>query len=215
MTLTSKFSHKPSFVDAALVTEENMKEVAEWCNGTILTFDETEKVKNVEYIKVRVQHPISQRQTKAFVGDFVLYGGKSFKVYPEGAFHRTFDSVFLENADGPVEIPQPSDTLPEPGVAVHVATEQEIVPGVTATRIEEANLSVSGEQIIGQVTDIRESEEGLEFDFTVNSAKAAEAASRIAGATPKVYVDEVAEEPKTSYTKAEYEALNKVNPDRI
>lgn len=89
-----KFVRKPQFVDAIEVTEENIAEVAEWCKGEVRTQQilggdgETE-----QYIKVKVHRPLTDRQTKAFVGDRVVYANKGYKVYPEKAFARTFDKV--------------------------------------------------------------------------------------------------------------------------
>jgi hypothetical protein len=95
---TQKFARKPFFVDAVQVTEENMEEVAKWCQGDILTdpkaltAPETSGEEN-PYVKVRVHRPLSDKQTKAFVGDWVLYAGTGFKVYTDKAFEKSFEEV--------------------------------------------------------------------------------------------------------------------------
>lgn len=89
---TKKFVRKPFYVDGVQVTEENLEQVAEWCKGRVKT-SPNPKDKN-RYIKVNVNNPINNRQTTAFVGDYVLYsltGG--FKVYTEQAFNRSFDTA--------------------------------------------------------------------------------------------------------------------------
>lgn len=86
---TSKYVRKSFDVDAIRVTDDNIEEVAQWCGGTIeaphaLSLEED------KHIKVRVRYPISERQTKAFVGDWVLNSGRGFKVYTNNAFNKQF-----------------------------------------------------------------------------------------------------------------------------
>ncbi len=89
MIKTDKYARKPFLIDAVKVTSENIEEVAEWAMGEVRLTD-----KGDPYIHVRVHRPLTARQTKAFVGDWVLYANKGFKVYTEKAFHNTFDPVF-------------------------------------------------------------------------------------------------------------------------
>jgi len=106
---TIKFLRKPFYVDAVQVTEENILEVAKWCDGEV----RWTKSKNVEvtrrreveiqettepdvddrrqYVRVRVVHPLNDRQTMAFVGDWVLYSGSGYKVYTKKAMLENFD----------------------------------------------------------------------------------------------------------------------------
>ena len=85
---THKFVRRPLYVDAVRVNENNMAEVAEWCSGEVLT-DADEG----PYVKVRVYRPLTVRQSKAFVGDWVLLSGTSFKVYTPKAFDKSFEKV--------------------------------------------------------------------------------------------------------------------------
>lgn len=84
---THKFARKPFYVDAVRVSEANIEEVSKWCGGEIQTDDEG------TYIKVRVHRPLTDRQTKAYVGDWVLYAGTGFKVYTPKAFDKSFEKV--------------------------------------------------------------------------------------------------------------------------
>ena len=87
---TVKFARKPFFVDAVQVTEANMNDVAEWCKGTVITKnDKNEDV--TPYIKVRVLRPVNEKQTKAYVGEWVLYAGQGFKVYTNTAMLKDFE----------------------------------------------------------------------------------------------------------------------------
>jgi hypothetical protein len=97
MLKTDRFVRKPFFIDAVQVTEENINAVAKWCQGEVRTggvFSEEED-DNIRYIKVRVHRPLNERQTKAFVGDWVLYAGTGYKVYTPKAFANSFEPAPL------------------------------------------------------------------------------------------------------------------------
>lgn len=74
---------KPFEVEAVEVTDDNLEQVAEWCQGKL---DSDSR----PFIKVRVARALNERQTKAYPGDWVLYAGTGFKVYTAKAFHKTF-----------------------------------------------------------------------------------------------------------------------------
>ena len=80
---------KEVFAGAVHVTDANIKAVADWCKGEIRTDPDTKK----PYIKVRVQHPLNARQTKAYSGDWVLQRDNGFKTYPDEAFKNNFQFV--------------------------------------------------------------------------------------------------------------------------
>lgn len=87
MMKTSKFARKPFYVDAVRVSEDNIEEVAAWCQGEVLEDEEG------RHIKVRVHRPLTDRQTKAYLGDWVLFAGTGFKVYVPKAFDKSFEKV--------------------------------------------------------------------------------------------------------------------------
>src|SRR3954463_15302829 len=87
---TTQYLRKPLYVSAVRVTDENFEEMASWCQGDILQ-DDTNGNENRPYIRVRVHNPKSPRQTKAFVGDWLLYTERGYKVYTNRAFHASFD----------------------------------------------------------------------------------------------------------------------------
>lgn len=82
---TTKFVRKQFSIDAVQLTDDNFTTVANWCGGEI-----TEDSKGAQYIKVNVQNPLTARQTKAFVGDWVLASRRGFKVYTDLAFKKNF-----------------------------------------------------------------------------------------------------------------------------
>lgn len=92
---TKRYTRKSFDVEAVQVTEENMEEVRAWCDGVVKTFTSDDKpdMDGKPYVRVRVHHPLSIRQTRAFVNDWVLYyEGKGFKVYTDRAFQENFEN---------------------------------------------------------------------------------------------------------------------------
>lgn len=88
------YARKPFFVQVVEVTAENINTVAAWCNGDVRTMVRPGETKTERYVKVRVHLPLSERQTKAFVGDRVLHASTGFKVYPPNSFEKSFERVF-------------------------------------------------------------------------------------------------------------------------
>jgi hypothetical protein len=101
--ITQKFQKKPLIVEAIQVTAENFLEVANWCSGEVTEPDGTPALADSrgdqQYIHVRVLNPMHERQTKAFIGDWVLYAGRGFKVYKDRAFRGTFLPLQAEDRD--------------------------------------------------------------------------------------------------------------------
>lgn len=89
---TTKYVRMPFYVDAVLVTEENMTEVAKWCGGSIQQTDLRNQGLE-KYIYVHVHTPMNERQKMAFVGTWVLSTEKGYKVYTETAFGRMFQKA--------------------------------------------------------------------------------------------------------------------------
>lgn len=97
-----KYVRKPLFVDAIQVTTQNFEEVAQWCQGDIQSTHDFEQgvTSDKNHIRVRVHNPKSVRQTQAFVGDWILYAERGYKVYTNKAFHNSFDQVEEEIKPG-------------------------------------------------------------------------------------------------------------------
>ena len=92
---TTKYVRKPLFVDVIQVTEENFAEVAKWCQGEI------HNEESGPYIFVRVHSPRNPRQNKAYVGDWILYTERGYKVYTTKAFFASFELVQSASPDSP------------------------------------------------------------------------------------------------------------------
>lgn len=93
MLTTTTYRRIPTDLDAIKVTEANMADVAGWANGVIKETDEGRL-----YIAIDVVKPGNDRQTQAFVGDWVIYSpqGGGFKIYMDRPFRQNFEQSSVE-----------------------------------------------------------------------------------------------------------------------
>lgn len=90
----TKFTRKPLNVDGVQVTVEHMDDIAEWCGGKVRTLPPNDRhTQEALYIQVPVKNAQHPRQSKAFVGDYVLFANGGYKVYTSRAFKRHFELV--------------------------------------------------------------------------------------------------------------------------
>jgi hypothetical protein len=99
-----KYVRKPFPVEAVEVTFDNMREVAQWCGGRVKT-DRMQWSNRIgqKYVQVHVPRALNERQTMAYVGDWVLYSGSGpngFKVYTP----KAFESSFVKEAERMLEV---------------------------------------------------------------------------------------------------------------
>lgn len=136
------YVRKPFPVDAVEVTEANFDEVAIWCGGEI------REAGGKRYIKVAVRRPLNDRQTRASVGDWVLYAGNGYKVYSKTAFFGSFEKPTGQMLDRLVQERKPQ---PFPGEPEEM--QEEVIPVSRAAlqRLEERYGAVD------VVVDLRES----------------------------------------------------------
>ena len=114
-----RLTRKPLYFDGVQVTDQNMTSVAEWCDGFIRK--SSEALEGKLYIKVPVERPQNDRQTTAFVGDWVVRMKNGFKVYTKRAFEASV-TLIEEESCGKVE--QTTDHKPcvlGKGHLLHVA----------------------------------------------------------------------------------------------
>jgi hypothetical protein len=86
---TTTYNRKPLTVEAVQVTDENIYEVAKWCDGDVHTALGSGK----KHIQVAVLHPLHKKQTRASVGDWVLKSDQGFKIYADTAFQKGFEEA--------------------------------------------------------------------------------------------------------------------------
>jgi hypothetical protein len=76
-------------VEAVRVTEENIREVANWCGGTVAkSLTDYPKL----YISLDTVHYNKHRQTKANIGDWIILVDEEFKHYRDKSFRLAYQS---------------------------------------------------------------------------------------------------------------------------
>lgn len=97
---TTRFIKKPLYVEAVRITAANFDEVVSWCQGEVDQEEVPGKGTTKKFIKIRVLNPSPKnaRQTKAFIGDWILYTERGYKIYTHKAFIASFDEA-LENVE--------------------------------------------------------------------------------------------------------------------
>lgn len=129
--ITQKYVRKSFPVDAIQVTSTNMEDIAEWCGGEIRYEDSSRPDGDkIKYVHVRVYRPMSDEQTKARVGNWVLYAGTGYKVYTDKAFKQCFQ----QEGESPKPTAPPIQATTEPAVdglesdaAIQAAKEQPVM----------------------------------------------------------------------------------------
>lgn len=112
MVETTKYIRKPLYVDAVQISAENLAEIADWCQGEVKDYNDNAlaeqdkgNIAKERYVHVRVHNPKNVRQTKAFVGDWLLYTERGYKVYTQKAFKSSFEPVAAPAASVPTPVP--------------------------------------------------------------------------------------------------------------
>lgn len=129
------FVRKQFRVRAVRVNPLNIKEVAKACKGRIMHDGSKENQFSRDYIRVRVIMPLNDEQTKARIGDWVVQQGKTFKVFKDDAFRRTFEypdgqsvlsdhEKYKREKEAEKKAPKPSDIKPKTPLSVEPAREQ-------------------------------------------------------------------------------------------
>lgn len=76
-------------IEAVRVNSENMKRVAEWCEGDLTPIPNLID-RGPVCINIHSHQHGKYKDTMAFSGDWVTFNGENFKVYP----HKQFEAVF-------------------------------------------------------------------------------------------------------------------------
>jgi hypothetical protein len=95
---TTKFKYRPQFVEAVQVTRENMNEVMVWCEGEIRGGPTN------QHIWVHVYRARTKRQRMAFIGDWVIFTGRVWKIYTAEAFKGVFEDASLDSPEPGLQI---------------------------------------------------------------------------------------------------------------
>lgn len=98
-SFTKKYVRRPLYVEAVQVREDNFADIVRWCFGRVQNIDGSpveptaELDPHKQYINVRVLDPKNARQRMAYLGDWILYTERGYKVYAPKAFQANFDPV--------------------------------------------------------------------------------------------------------------------------
>ena len=125
------FERLPFTIQAIQVTPANLSQVARWCKGRVKTEPGRARKK---YIKVEVKRALNDRQTMAYVDDWVLKAGSGFKVYTPKAFEESFRKVtehMVQTAKNMVAREKAEDALEAD--QIDSTTEDELPQGGTNT----------------------------------------------------------------------------------
>lgn len=132
---TKKYARKPFHVEAVQVTTDNFNDLLAWCEGKEEWFERPgDQGNGKKYIKVNVMQPMNPRQTRAFIGDWILFTEKGgFKVFTNKAFIESFDPVTPQTVVDNITLhsigPVTANPSPENGIGEikEVETEKELV----------------------------------------------------------------------------------------
>lgn len=80
----------PFPVQGALVTSENLEEVAKWCDGEVKEAD------GKKFVKIPSIKSTNEKNTRAYPGAWVLKSDKSYRIYGENAFRSCFVAATAE-----------------------------------------------------------------------------------------------------------------------
>ncbi len=184
---TTQYIRKPLYVDAIRITGHNIDEVSAWCDGDV-QWEESPGNKGTgkKYIRVRVHNPMNPRQTKAFVGDWILYTEKGYKIYTNKAFLAAFD-------EPPEEIVQDDPNITVIGPECFATIDGSVLSWKGTNYVPQEHQTISGDP---PEDVIRGDEEIEESGITANEALEIARGEGLVGATGP-------EEPKKEFAPAE------------
>jgi hypothetical protein len=90
MSNDNEYVRKPFEVVAERVTPLNLQRLAKWCGGKIHSDGEKEGNFSRDYIHVKVQDARTPEHERAKIGDWIVKSGRTWKVYNDKAFRRSF-----------------------------------------------------------------------------------------------------------------------------
>lgn len=86
---TEMYQRRTFTVEAIQVTEENLYDVAKWCEGDVRTNNGTKK----KYIQLEVINPLEPKHSRASIGEWILKSNQGYKIYADAAFKKGWEKV--------------------------------------------------------------------------------------------------------------------------
>jgi hypothetical protein len=183
---TVLYTRKVLVVDAVRITKANFDDIAEWCQGEVRQDEVPGQGTGKKYIRIRAHNPKNPRQTKAFVGDWILYTDRGYKVYTNKAFHASFDesslvdfpreegdtivigpNCFAEKTDGGVLCWKGVNYVPQEKPGDIIMGSEEVLPGLT---LNDAVAWLKENHPVCQGADAEPSETELEANIEEKAA---------------------------------------------
>ena len=94
------YTTKPAEVHAVQITEENMIEVAKWCQGKLASEENPKDATHVsQFIRLENSLITSKRHAKGYVDDWVVKKGNSFRIFTPSNFNRDFETFVVPDED--------------------------------------------------------------------------------------------------------------------
>lgn len=132
-TTPTRFMRIPFFVTAWEVTADNLDEIAQWCEGHVIT--ETPQ----PFVRVPVVRPAHKKMTEAYPGTWVvrstLRGEHNFKVYTTDRLRNQFaqvgDGVIIEGLDDDKVLDEAPQPQPRPPANIPVQFRPGVTPRIT------------------------------------------------------------------------------------
>jgi hypothetical protein len=94
VTLKTKTFVPRSFpIEGIEVKADNIEEVAKWCFGDVRSGSKKKEGPVEKYIKIRVYRLQDKSESRAFVGDTILYFASGFKVFTRAQFEKSYQPV--------------------------------------------------------------------------------------------------------------------------
>lgn len=87
------YKRKPFIVQCVQVTADNMEEVAKWVGGSVKHESASANRPAASYVEVSVIRPTHPKQSMAYIGNWVLKMGTTWKVYTDTGFRSSFEPL--------------------------------------------------------------------------------------------------------------------------
>lgn len=105
-----RFMRRPFFATGYMVTALNMKELAEWCNGSVISGEKP-------FIRVPVLRAANPELTKAYIGQWIIVSVHNdkqlFKIYRQDRLLREFIQLKTQTMQETFDLELPSVYDPE------------------------------------------------------------------------------------------------------
>jgi hypothetical protein len=83
------YQRRPLYVEAVQINNENIYDIAKWCEGDLRTQRQSGK----KFIQLTVIGPKEPMQMRAAVGSWILKSDQGFKIFSDQAFKKGWEKI--------------------------------------------------------------------------------------------------------------------------